>query len=166
MPDGDDHKRSWRVTDEFQHRLGCGLVSAVVLPAWFAVIVLALGGEADFLAEVVALILFAVSLVVGVAAFRRLRRLPTEVSLDEEGWLRVTGRRIDLALPADAVVTVEIGAAVGLESVRLHTQQGRTVRLPGDLDDLDGFLSALRDANGALTLIDHRSAASGGEPQQ
>jgi hypothetical protein len=34
--------------------------------------------------------------------------------------------------------------------VRLHTHQGRTIRLPGDLGDLDGFLTSLRRASPAL----------------
>ena len=149
----------WRVTEEFRHRLGCGLIAAIGLPAWFAIMALALGREAGGLAVGVALVLFAISAVVGVSAFRRLRLLPTRVALDRDGWLRVDGRRLALALPVDALAEVEIGASVGLESVRLHTRQGRIIRLPGDLDDFDGFLAALRATHPGLVNTDHRGAA-------
>jgi hypothetical protein len=155
-PAGGRGRGEWRVTEEFRHRLGCGLGAAVALPAWFAVMALALGREVTGLAVVVATALFAVSAVLGVSAVRRLRVLPSVVALDGDGWLRISGRHVSLALPAEAVVEVEVGAAVGLESVRLHTRQGRVVRLPGDLDDLDGFLGALRKASPALVVVDHR----------
>ncbi|MEA3216127.1 MAG: hypothetical protein QOJ19_2283, partial [Acidimicrobiia bacterium] len=122
--------REWRVTEEFRHRLGCGLITAVGLPAWFAVMALALGRETIGLAVVVAVVLLAISAVIGISAFRRLRMLPTTVVLDVDGWLRVTGRRVALALPAEAITEIEVGASPGLESVHLHTRQGRTVRLP------------------------------------
>jgi hypothetical protein len=152
------------VTEEFRHRLGCGLITAVGLPAWFAVMALALGRETIGLAVVVAVVLLAISAVIGISAFRRLRMLPTTVVLDVDGWLRVTGRRVALALPAEAITEIEVGASPGLESVHLHTRQGRTVRLPGDLDDLDGFLQALQEANPAVLLTDHRP--TGGDSEE
>jgi uncharacterized membrane protein YgcG len=155
--------REWRVTEEFRHQLGCGLITAVGLPAWFAVMALALGRETSGLAVVVAVVLFAMSAVIGISAFRRLRVLPTTVALDADGWLRITGRHIALALPAEALTEVEIGASPGLESVHLNTRQGRTVRLPGDLNDLDGLLSALRQANPAVVVIDHRRSDGEGQ---
>jgi uncharacterized membrane protein YgcG len=141
--------------------LGCGLITAVGLPAWFAVMALALGRETIGLAVVVAVVLLSISAVIGISAFRRLRMLPTTVVLDVDGWLRVTGRRVALALPAEAITEIEVGASPGLESVHLHTRQGRTVRLPGDLDDLDGFLQALQEANPAVLLTDHRRTSGG-----
>jgi hypothetical protein len=148
--------REWRVTEEFRHRLGCGLFAAIGLPAFFAIVALSLGREASGLGVVVAVALFGISAAIGLSAFRRLRLLPTSVVLDRDGWLRITGRRLSLALPADAVREVEVGASAGLESVRLHTRQGRTIRLPGDLDDLNGLLLALRGANPRLIVTDHR----------
>jgi hypothetical protein len=145
--------------------LGCGLITAVGLPAWFAVMALALGRETTGLAVVVAVVLLSISAVIGVSAFRRLRMLPTTVVLDVDGWLRVTGRRVALALPAEAITEIEVGASPGLESVHLHTRQGRTVRLPGDLDDLDGFLQALQEANPGVLLTDHRPT-SGGDTEE
>jgi hypothetical protein len=106
---------------------------------------------------VVAAVLFVVSVVLGVSAVRRLRALPSVVALDGDGWLRISGPHVSLALPVDAVKEVEVGAAIGLESVRLHTHQGRTVRLPGDLGDVDGFLAALQRASPTLAIRDHRS---------
>ena len=149
--------REWHVDEEFRHRVGCGLMTAVLLPAWFGLIALGLGREASSLAVVVAMLLFACSLLIGVAAFRRLRRLPSVVAL-EDGWLQIRGRHVDLALPTEALRSVEIGASAGLESVRLSTHQGRTLRLPGDLEDLEGFVDALCQENPAMTVTDHRSA--------
>ena len=156
--------REWHVDEDFRHRVGCGLATAVVLPAWFAVMALGLGREANSLAVVVATALFALSLVIGISAFRRLRRLPSVVAL-EDGWLQIRGRHIDLAVPAEALTSVEIGASAGLESVRLHTRQGRTLRLPGDLEGLEGFLVALQAENPALTITDHRRDIAPGDSE-
>ena len=147
--------REWHVDEEFRHRVGCGLTAAVLLPIWFGLMALGLGREASSLAVVVASLLFACSLLIGVAAFRRIRRLPSVVSL-EGGWLHIRGRHVDLALPTDELRGVEIGASAGLESVRLSTRQGRTLRLPGDLTDLEGFVDALRRENPAMVVTDHR----------
>jgi hypothetical protein len=130
-------------------------VTAVGVPAWFGLMALALGREASALAVVVAFVLFAVSAVVGLPALRRLRRMPTSVVL-EDGWVQLRGRGPSLALPVDVLAAVEVGANAGLESVRLHTHQGRTVRLPGDLEDLDGLIAALRAANPTIVVTDHR----------
>jgi hypothetical protein len=153
--------REWHVDEDFRHRVGCGLTTAVLLPAWFGIMALGLGREVSGLAVVVAMALFFASLLIGVSAFRRLRRLPSVVAL-EDGWLQIRGRHIDLALPAEALTGVEIGAAAGLESVRLHTRQGRTLRLPGDLEDLEGFLAALLVENPALLVTDHRRPVTPG----
>jgi hypothetical protein len=126
---------------------------------------LGLGREANSLAVVVAAALFVCSLLIGVSAFRRLRRLPSVVAL-EDGWLHIRGRHVDLALPTDALTRVEVGSSTGLESVRLHTRQGRTLRLPGDLEDLEGFLEALCRANPELVVTDHRrDPAPGDRPE-
>ncbi|MPY92040.1 MAG: hypothetical protein GEV08_02950 [Acidimicrobiia bacterium] len=154
-PGGGGARQEWRVSDDFEHRLGCGLIAAVGVPAWFGLMALALGREASGLAVVVAFVLFAVAATVGLPALRRLRRMPTCVVL-EDGWLQLSGRGPSLALPVSAIQSVEVGANAGLESVRLYTEQGRTVRLPGDLEDLDGLIAALRAANPSLALTDHR----------
>ena len=156
--------REWHVDEDFRQRVGCGLTTAVLLPAWFAVMALGLGREASSLAVVVAFALFALSLVIGISAFRRLRRLPSVVAL-EDGWLQIHGRHVDLAVPTEALTAVEIGASAGLESVRLHTRQGRTLHLPGDLEDLEGFLFALQSENPALTVTDHRRDIAPGGPE-
>jgi hypothetical protein len=149
----------WHVDEDFRHRVGCGLTTAVLLPIWFGLMALGLGREASSLAVVVATALFASSLAIGIAAFRRIRRLPSVVALDD-GWLHIRGRHVDLALPTEALSGVEIGASAGLESVRLSTRQGRTLRLPGDLGDLEGFIDALRRENPAMVVTDHRLAAT------
>ena len=137
-----------------------------LLPAWFALIALGLGREASSLAVVVATALFACSLAIGVAAFRRIRRLPSVVAL-EDGWLHIRGRHVALALPTEALAGIEIGASAGLESVRLSTRQGRTLRLPGDLDDLGGFVDALCRENPSIAVTDHRrGAAADGGPDE
>ena len=149
----------WRVSEEFEHRLGCGLLTAVGVPAWFGVMALALGRDATGLAVVVAFVLFAISAAVGLPALRRLRRMPTCIAL-EDGWVHLSGRGPALALPVSALASIEVGANVGLESVRLHTTRGRTVRLPGDLEDLDGLIAALRSAKPDLAVTDHRGRGS------
>ena len=158
--------REWHVDEEFRHRVGCGLATAVLLPAWFALIALGLGREASSLAVVVATALFACSLAIGIAAFRRIRRLPSVVAL-EDGWLHIRGRHVALALPTEALAGIEIGASAGLESVRLSTRQGRTLRLPGDLEDLGGFVDALCRENPSIAVTDHRrGAAADGGPDE
>ncbi len=152
---GGDGRLEWRVSEDFSHRLGCGLLTAVGLPIWFAIMALALGREATLLAFVVALVLFLVAAAVGFPALRRLRRMPTTVVL-EDGWLHLSGRGPALALPVDAVTSIEIGPNIGLESVRLQTRQGRTVRLPGDFEDLDGMVAALEAAHPGLSVTDRR----------
>lgn len=148
-------RREWHVTPEFRQRLGCGLITAVGLPIWFGVMALALGRDVSVLAFGVAILLFCIAAAVGIPAFRRIRRLPTAISLDD-GWVQLSGRNGGMALPVDAITSIEIASGSGLESVRLHTRQGRVVRLPGDLDDLDGLVAALRAANPRMSVTDHR----------
>lgn len=146
----------WTVSDEFDQRLGCGTLAAVLLPLWFGV--MALGAAANALAAWVAVTLFAVSIVVALAALRRTRRLPRRVEIDAEGTLRLVSRAGTTATPVAGVTGVELTTSLGVGPLKLDLDDGRSLRLPRHLEDLDGFLGALRRHNPTLTVVDRNPA--------
>jgi hypothetical protein len=146
----------WRVTDEFRQRAGCASLAIWVLPAWFVVVLIGIGGRVGPLATLTVAMLAALSAVVGVAAAWRLARLPREISLDGGGWLTLRARRRETMIAVEDIRRLDIGHSPGLSSLRLNLRGGRRVILPGDLDDLDGFVSALRTANPFLDVVDER----------
>jgi hypothetical protein len=55
---------------------------------------------------------------------------------------------------AAAVTAVELTTSLGVQPLLLRLADGRTVRLPRHLDDLEGFLDALRAWNPTVTVVD------------
>ncbi|MDH4145131.1 MAG: hypothetical protein OEY23_08180 [Acidimicrobiia bacterium] len=151
----------WAVNDQFRNRVGCGVATAVGLPVWFAIMALALGGAASQLAFTAAVLLCALSAAVGISAARRFRNLATEIRLEEGAWLRLRGSRMRMDVPVEALAQIEVGAVAGFSSIRLTTTKGRLIRLPGDLDDVDGLVAALGAANPELVVVDHRGEVPG-----
>lgn len=144
--------QTWTVTPELEQRLGCGILAAVLLPLWFGV--LALGATDSSLAALVAVALFAVAVVVALLALRRTRRLPRLVELDDGGTLRLLSRSGVTVSAAADIQAVELTTSLGMHPLVLRLAGGRTLRLPRYLDDLDGFLNALRAHNPRLTVVD------------
>lgn len=146
----------WQVTDEFSQRLGCGAVTALVLPLWFVVMWLAL--RANVLALWLTTALGLVAVVGGAVGFARIRALPRRIELDvDAGELRFIARRGTSTRPAAALTAVHIGSSVGIAPVRLTFAGAPPVRVPRELDDFDGFVAALRGVAASLAVTD-RSA--------
>ncbi len=50
---------------------------------------------------------------------------------------------------------MDVGTSLGVWPMRLTFADGAVLRLPTHLDDLDGFLAALRRAQPDLVITDH-----------
>ncbi len=156
--------RRWEITDEFGQRLGCGVITAVILPVWFFLILFAVD---DTAALAVAAGLFVVTAVFAGLALRRARRLPRSVELGGDAvratvaTLSRSGRR---EAPVDQLARVDIGTSLGVWPLRLTFVDGTVWRLPRHLDDLDGFLAALQERNAALVITDHNPPEPDGPP--
>ena len=144
--------RRWEITDEFGQRLGCGVITAVILPVWFFLILFAVENTA---ALTVAGVLFVVTAVFAALALRRARRLPRSVELDTDAVLATLSRSGRRERPVDQLARVDLGTSLGVWPLRLTFADGIVWRLPRELDDLDGFLAALQECNAALMIADH-----------
>lgn len=144
--------RRWEITDEFGQRLGCGVIAAVILPVWFFLILFAVD---DAVALAVAAALFVVTAVFAGLALRRARRLPRSVELDADSVLATEARSGRHERPVDQLARVDIGTSLGVWPLRLTFTDGTVWRLPRELDDLDGFLTALQERNASLVITDH-----------
>lgn len=141
----------WAITEEFSHRLGCGVFTAVLLPVWFLVLVLVVPSN---LALTVTLVLFVLTSAFAVAALRRARRLPRAVHL-EGATLVAEARSGTRRLALAGLERVDIGTSLGVWPLRLSFADGTVLRLPRELDDLAGFLAALRHAVPGVVVHDH-----------
>lgn len=167
MVEGDDHQPAitgegrtthgagqWQVTEEFSQRLGCGVVTAVILPVWFGLMLLA--GSANPLATTVGSVLFGAALVGGIVGWRRIRTVPRVVQLDDAGRLRFVSRAGETVREVGDLCEVRLGSSLGIKPVRLDFGTAGAVRVSGDLDDLEGFLATLQAANPRATVTDRR----------
>ncbi len=80
----------WAISEEFSQRLGCGVITAVLLPLWFLLLLFVVPAN---LAMSVSAVLFVLSSGFALAALRRARRLPRVVRLEEDGRLSTESRR-------------------------------------------------------------------------
>jgi hypothetical protein len=142
---------TWTISEELGQRLGCGAVTAAVLPLWFLLLLFVVDSN---LALAVCGGLFLVAAVAAVAAVRRIRRLPRTVHLAGDR-LSTTSRAGTVSRPLAELRSVEIGTSLGVWPVVLCFADGGTVRLPRDLEDFDGLLAALRARRPDLPVIDH-----------
>ena len=155
----------WEVSEEFSQRLGCGLLTAFVLPPWFLLAVFAASDNA--LAWSFAAVVFSVTLVLAGVGRWRIRRLPRRIAI----VARVDGTALDLQARSGRRVVLLAGlrevrdtTSIGLRPVALVFADGTKVRLPRDLDDYDGFRAALLDACPGVRYVDRNPAVvDGGE---
>ncbi|MFN0091281.1 MAG: hypothetical protein ACKVWR_13595 [Acidimicrobiales bacterium] len=151
----------WRASEEFGQRLGCGLVAAGLLPAWFLLVYLALdrsaGGPAAFLA-----LALAVASAAGAAlGVRRIRRTPRTVRI-EGGSLTVASAAASTSRPIAELASVEIGAGFGLAPVRLVFRDRSVLAIPRELENFDGLLDALAARNPTLAIRRPQPGGPGG----
>jgi hypothetical protein len=149
-------QRRWQVTDEFGQRLGCGLVTAVILPVWFAIVLFAVADGVA--AMVLCAAFFLTALVGGIAGRRRIRRLPRSVTLDDgSGELTFSSQQGDEVRSADALEAVVIGTSLGIAPVELQFAGGSVVRLPRQFEGFDDLVAELRRRRPALVVTDRNA---------
>jgi len=151
----------WAITDEFGQRLGCGVVTALILPVWFLLMLFAVD---DPVAMLVAAVLFVVTTLFAGLALRRARRLPRSIELDAEGMLCTESRAGRRRHPVEQLRRVDVGTSLGVWPLRLTFSDGTVWRLPRELDDLDGFLTVLAERVPGLIVQDHNPAEPGAGP--
>ncbi len=149
----------WSVTDEFNQRVGCGLVTALTLPLWFLLLGLAVSSN---LALMVAVGLFALSLVVGPMVLGRSRRLPRKVRIElpagTDGGPLTSAVLVAVSPSGERrrllaeLRRLDVGASVGPWPIRLAFADGSHLRLPADIEHLDTLLDELRRRCPLLTL--------------
>lgn len=142
----------WLITDEFAQRLGCGVLTAGVLPVWFLLLLLAVDSAP---AVIVTAVLFLLTVGFALAAVRRTRRLPRVVRVDGDDVLSTVARSGVRALPLSELRGVDIGTSLGVWPIRLSFHDGTVLRLPRELDDLEGFLATLRQRRPDVAIVDH-----------
>ncbi len=145
----------WMITEEFGQRLGCGVITAVIVPLWFLGLMFAMS---DLVALMVAGGFFVVAAVFAVLAVRRARRVPRVVQLDVEGLLSTESRSGRCERPVQQLARVDIGTSLGVWPLRLSFGDGTVWRLATQLDDLEGFLAALSDRVPHLVVLDRNQA--------
>lgn len=148
----------WLITDEFAQRLGCGVLTAGVLPVWFLLLFFAVDSA---LAVLVTGALFLLTVGFALAAIRRTRRLPRAVRVDGDDVLSTVARSGVQTRPLSGLRGVDIGTSLGVWPIRLTFEDGTVLRLPRELDDLDGFLTTLRQRRPDVTIVDHNPPDDG-----
>ena len=132
----------WSIREEFAQRLGCGVIAAVLLPLWFAVLFLAVESTLAIAASGVLLVL---TVLLAALALRRARRIPRLVRIEDCGKTLCTVSRSGVvSRPLAELRRVDIGTSLGVWPMVLSFADGSRVRLPKELDDLPDFLDALR----------------------
>jgi len=145
----------WQVTEEFTQRLGCGVLTAFILPPWFLLAVFAVSDDA--LAWTFAAAVFLLVLALAVVGRWRIRRLPRRIALVATGGaasLDLHARSGHRVVPLAGLREVRVTTSIGLRPVVLVFEDGAKVRLPRDLEDFAGFRAALLDACPGVRLID------------
>ncbi len=146
----------WQVTEEFGHRLGCGLVTAVILPVWFGVLLVAAGGEG--LATAAGLLFFVAAVLGGVVGWRRIRSLPRSIRLAEDGTLSFRSARGETVRHVRDLREVRLDSSLGIKPVRLGFATGRPIRVSREFEDLDGLLAALRARAPDVAVVERDGA--------
>jgi hypothetical protein len=141
----------WAISDELAQRLGCGVAASVILPVWFLMVLFVVD---DPIALTVSSVVLVLTVVVAGLALRRARRVPRAVRLDN-GVLTTEARSGKASRPVADLARVDLGTSLGVWPLRLTFADGSVLRLPRDLDDLDGFLDALRASRPGLPVVDH-----------
>ena len=152
----DPHPRQWVTSPDFRARVGCASITAILLPVWFLAIFLAMSKEWGVSAIATSALLVVLAFVGASIGGRRLWRAPVAVQLSPEGQLGLVSRRGSLHQVGRPRL-VHVAALPGLRSVRVTVEpSGSEVRLPGDLEDLDGFLAELRFTVPGVEVLDQR----------
>lgn len=153
---------TWEVTDEFGQRLGCGLLTAFILPPWFLLAVFAASDNA--LAWAFAVVVFVAATGLAVAGRWRIRRLPQRIELvDEDGGpaLLLCARTGERRVPLAGLREIRATTSIGLLPVVLVLADGSRVRVPRDLEDFDGFTAALVAVCPGVRVVDRNDPSVG-----
>lgn len=146
----------WATSADFRARVGCASITAVLLPIWFLAIFLAMKKEWGLSAIAVSGVLVILAFAGAALGGRRLWRAPIAIQVSDEGVLGLVSRRGALR-HVGRPRAVDIAALPGLRSVRVTLDSpSAEIRLPGDLEDLDGFLRQLRAVVPSLDVTDRR----------
>ena len=158
MADADPSEtRQWTTSPDFKARVGCASLTALLLPLWFLAIFLGVKADKGLAAVGVAAFLVVLAFAGSAIGVRRLWRAPVAVSLGSDGSLVLLSRR-GRGRTVGRPRSIEVGALAGLASVRVSVDpSGEEVRLPGDLEDLDGFLAQLRSLLPHIAVTDRRA---------
>lgn len=146
----------WSTSPDFKARVGCASLTALLLPVWFLAIFLAVERDWGLSAVAAAGLLLILAVAGSALGARRLWRAPLAVRLAEDGTLVLVSRR-GRSRTVGRPQAVEVAALAGLASVRVTLEPpAASVRLPGDLEDLDGFLAQMQSLVPGLAVTDRR----------
>jgi hypothetical protein len=153
---------SWTVTDEFAARLGCGTLTALALPLWFALTLVALAESLSDLALWLAVALTAVSCVGGVVAWVKIRSVPRRITV-RDGMLELDRPAGLRRVPLAEIRRVRIGPDGLLRGVHIELAGNREIRLSSGVGDFEGLVGALRRSNDEVIVVDEsRGPTRGG----
>ncbi len=156
---------TWEVTDEFGQRLGCGLLTAFILPPWFLLAVFAASDNA--IAWAFAVVVFVVATGLAIGGRWRIRRLPRRVGIvvgDDGPTLVLGSQRGVRRVPLEGLREVRTTTSIGLLPVVLVLVDGSTVRVPRDLEDFDGFRAALIRVCPGVRVVDRNDPPADERP--
>ncbi|MDY7103029.1 MAG: hypothetical protein S0880_17755 [Actinomycetota bacterium] len=156
-------ERSYEISEEFGHRLGCGMITAATLPVWFLLVLLAIEPSDSGLAVTVASIVL-VAVVIGAAiGFARIRRVPRTVTVTADDRLVLDAPAGTRTIDLDDIDRIEIASTSGVLPIRIVVRDGADTRLSRDLQRVDDLLDVLCerrpdiDVTGGEWLMERRA---------
>ena len=144
--DVDRSGREWVVDDEFAARLGCGSITAAILPVWLLAMLLAFGQGLSDLGVWSLAALLVITTIGSIIAWFRIGAVPRRVTLRGDVLL-VDRRRGSTTVSVHRIETLRVGASGPLRSVELDLSDGGRIRLTRQLTDFDQFVAAVHAAN-------------------
>jgi len=148
---------TWRVTDEFAARLGCGLITALTLPLWFGLMFLAVDRGSSDAGIWILSVIFVASLGGAIVTWIRIRSVPRQIILNNDR-LEIDRGGGPRTIPVADIETVRVGERGRLRPVSLELAGGRKVKMSRDLADFEGFLTALQATNTTIQVFDDQTA--------
>jgi hypothetical protein len=97
----------------------------------------------------VRLVLLALMIVFGWLFYVRLPSMPTEIDVEEDGWIRFRGKNGSSQVHAASIRS--IGQGIAGRTVRVR-HGGGNVRLPNRVRDFYDFLSTVKGLNPAIVI--------------
>lgn len=145
-------ERSYEISEEFGHRLGCGMVTAASLPVWFLLVLLALDPSASGFAVTAALVVLVAVGIGAVVGARRIRRVPRQVTVTADDRLVLDAPAGVRSIHLDDLERIEIGSTSGVLPIRVVVRDGADARFSRDLIAVDDLLDELCRRRPGLTV--------------